>query len=95
MPDILVNQPAGWVNVYSLSGFTVGTRLILQNKDGTFDPLVREQASSPAANDVSGAIMPYGLQYNIPATALGCWVRGNQDGTTGSTSININVQAPA
>lgn len=38
MPDISGSIPSGWVNVYTLAGVAVGTRMILQNQDPSFTP---------------------------------------------------------
>mgnify|MGYP003365745004 CR=1 FL=1 len=92
MPDINIQFPVGWVNVYAALGITVGTRLLLQNKDPAFDPLMREQATSPSTPDTSGTIAPYGLQYEVPSGAAGCWARGRLSGAEGGPGLFINVQ---
>lgn len=91
MPDINIPQPVGWVNVYQHLNIPVGTVLRLQNKD-TQQLLVREQASAPAANDVSGPICVYGDQYLVTQKPTqGCWIRGRVGPTTG-IGIICNVQ---
>lgn len=93
MPDIILPFPAGWINVYSQTGIPVGTRLIIQNKDPAFDTLMREQASSPLLSDTTGPIAPYGLQYEVSAGAIGCFVRGRLSGADGGPGLHINVQS--
>jgi len=92
MPDINKPFPIGWVNVYAELGVPVGTRLLIQNKDPFFDPLIRDQALSPTSADISGPIAPYGLQYEAEAGSAGCWARGRLSGADGGPGLFINVQ---
>jgi len=92
MPDIEVPFPAGWVNVYALLGVTVGTELIIQNKDDEYDPVIQEKATSPLGADVSGTVAPYGRQFRVKAGSIGCFARGRLSGMDGGPGLFVNVQ---
>jgi len=92
--DIRILQPVGWTNAYTASGNNVGARLIIQNKDKGFDPVIRRQSAAPAVGDTEGTALPYGVQFDVPLNTVGCWILGRTGGTPGEMGIFVNVQAP-
>lgn len=75
-----------WVNVYSLSGITVGTGLEIQNKNSNL-LTIQESATTPSADDFSGRLLRYCDVAEVWSGSVGVWVRGAMN------TIQINVQA--
>lgn len=77
IPDIRPDT-GQWLNLYTLSGFTVGTRLLVQNKTD-MELLVWEGAAKPVSDgvdDLQGYILlKRGETAKTNPSPAGVWVR--------------------
>jgi hypothetical protein len=72
IPDIVF--PANtWVNVYALTGFPVGSALLIVNKLKAFDALIWEGPTKPADTSQDGMPLQYPRGLMISEGASGCW----------------------
>lgn len=55
LPDITIQNTA-YINVYTATGITVGTSVIVQNK-GTFSVYLQTTATTPSADSENGVIL--------------------------------------
>lgn len=75
IPDIS-SVNGSFTDVYTSSGITVGTSIIIQNKS-TSALYVQISALQPLSTSTDGVyIQPYQF-YVVDAGEVGCWIRGN------------------
>ena len=76
LPDVPVSG-SEYVDVYTLSGITVGTRIVIQNKT-QFPIHIQETAAQPLAASTDGIVCDR-LNSKIVISASGCWVKARTD----------------
>lgn len=73
-PDITLNNTA-YSDVYALTGITVGTPLIIQNKSN-IGAYLQIKSFQPASNSQDGIFLEAYSFYVVDAGEVGCWAKG-------------------
>lgn len=96
IPDIMPALGV-WTNIYAATGFTVGTRLLIQNKSAG-RVLVWEGATPPAAIDGDDRfgyqLLPDGRPAKTTTGAAGVWVLYWESGYTMYGRLCVQVYVP-
>ena len=71
--DVIVNNDA-FTNLYSASGISVGTELLIQNKTPNI-LYIQSVSSQPSADSVDGSIVEPNEYVVVTNTPTGCWGR--------------------
>lgn len=81
--------PLTWVDLYALSGIPVGTALLIVNKLASFDLLVWEGPTQPAAGTIDGIPVRYPGAVRIRAGATGCWAYWPNSATAAQSRVCV------
>lgn len=87
IPDI--SLPAGiWHNVYTASGISAGTPIMIQSKAGT-PAFLWEGPVAPDANGMDGVHICFDPWVVDQVGVSGCWIKSN-----GTILISVQVCSP-
>ena len=79
MPAINVPN-AQWLNVYTASGITVGTAVLVQNQSPA-QALLQISATAPDPTDNTGRRVQANEEVQVDASAAGLWIRCSPSGS--------------
>lgn len=93
MADTIPDVPApanDWVNIYTLTGISVGTSVTITNKS-SYEVLIQERATKPLSDNVNGKVLATintgTYQATVTGTPTGIWVK-----SSGKNNALINIQ---
>lgn len=91
MPDTLNDLTAtssDWLDVYTLTGITVGNAVSINNKGG-YQILIQEKPTKPDASDKNGKLLSTsrigGFNAIITSGSTGIWIKALR----GSCDVNV------
>lgn len=74
LPDITLNNTT-YSDVYALTGISVGTPIIIQNKSSV-GAYLQIKPFQPASNSQDGIFLEAYNFYIVDAGEVGCWAKG-------------------